>query len=83
MGGGRHEDVEPEIAVGAPQGDLVEEVGRGLRDLEVGDDGPALLAEPGLVQTAHVAPVEERRGAQRLRVCRQGDAEPGVCEGIH
>ncbi len=61
-----HEQVEPQVEIRAPRRGLVGPVDRPRGDLQVGDHGPALLAEPGLVEAAHVLAVEQRRGAEDL-----------------
>ena len=63
---GRDEDVEAEIAVGGAGRDLVGTFRGVLENLQVRDDRPALLAEPGLVEAAHVLAVQQRGGAQHL-----------------
>ncbi len=66
IGIGGDEEVEAQVEVGPARGHLVGGHQRPRGHLEVGDDGAALLAEPGLVEPAHVPAVQQRRGAEDL-----------------
>ncbi len=61
-----HEEVEAQVQVGATRRHLVGALDGLGRDAQVGDHRPALLAEPGLVEAAHVLAVQERGRAQDL-----------------
>jgi hypothetical protein len=63
---GGHQEIEAQVEIGRARGDLVGALDRLGADLEVGHHRPALLAEPGLVEPAHMPAVQHRGGAEDL-----------------
>ena len=66
VGRSRREDVEGEKDVGVTRRYRVRDVVRVLENLEVGDDGAALLTESRLIEARDVFVLESRGGGKKL-----------------
>ena len=60
------QDVESDVSVRFADPDLVRPVHRAVKDLEVGDDSSALLAQAGLVEAPHRLVLQQGGGSEYL-----------------